>query len=59
MGSSRSVFLDKYNSRHFESAVFTFFSYDHSYGKDFKYNENTNKMEINYLVLVAQNIQFL
>ena len=51
MGSSRSVFLNKYNSKHFESAFF--FSFNHSQGKNIKYNENINKMETNYLVLVG------
>ena len=32
---------------------FTFFSFNHSQGKKFKYNEKINKMETNYLVLVG------
>ena len=33
--------------------VHFFFSFNHSQGKNIKYNENLNKMETNYLVLVG------
>ena len=44
MGSPTLVFLDKDNSKHFESAVFPL---NHSHEKNFKFNQKKKKLNGN------------